>query len=201
MLALVVLIAILVPAGPLRVDRSWSEAMHNLETPLLTHLALAFNWLGRGLGRAIGLTLVGLLLVRRRRWLALAAFAVSESLAPLLSVLLKALIDRPRPPHGLIHAAGPSFPSGHATYAGATAVALVLLFTTPGARRRWWWTLASLGVLGMAWSRTYLQVHWLSDVIAGALLGTAISLLVFALAQLHQAVSACGRGGTTSAES
>jgi len=129
----------------------------------------------------------GLLLLRRRRWLALAAFAVSESLAPLLSVLLKALIDRPRPPHGLIHAAGPSFPSGHATYARATAVALVLLFTTPGARRRWWWTLASLGVLGMAWSRTYLQVHWLSDVIAGALLGTAISLLVFALAQRHQA--------------
>ena len=53
MLALVVLIAILVPAGPLALDRSWSEAMHHLETPLLTDLALVFNWLGRGLGRAI----------------------------------------------------------------------------------------------------------------------------------------------------
>ena len=186
MLALGVLLAILVPEGPLGVERSWAAAMHHLETPRLTDLALAFNWLGRGIGRALGLTLIGLLLLRRRRWLALAAFAVAESLAPLLSVLLKALIDRPRPPDGLVHAGGPSFPSGHATYAGATCVALVLLFTTPGTRRRWWWALASLGVVGMAWSRTYLQVHWLSDVIAGALLGSGICLLVFAIAQQHQ---------------
>jgi undecaprenyl-diphosphatase len=190
MFAIVVLIAILVPAGPLELDRSWSEAMRHLETPMLTHLALVFNWLGRGLGRAVALALIGLLLLRRRRWLALAAFAVAESLTPLLSTLLKALVDRARPPDGLVHPVGASFPSGHAAYAGATCVALVLLFTTPGTRRRWWWALASLGVVGMAWSRTYLQVHWLTDVIAGALLGSGISLLVFAVAQQYvQAVT------------
>jgi membrane-associated phospholipid phosphatase len=182
MLGLVVLIAILIPAGPLGLDHSWSDAMRRLETPVLTDLALAFNWLGRGIGRALGLTLVGVLLLRRRRWFALAAFAVVESLAPLLSALLKALIDRPRPPHGLIHAAGSSFPSGHVAYAGATCVALVVLFTTPGTRRRWWSVLAVLGVVGMAWSRTYLQLHWLTDAIAGALLGSGIALLVFAIA-------------------
>jgi hypothetical protein len=63
--SLVVPIAILVPGGPLGVDRSWAQAMHHLETPLLTDLARAFNWLGRGLGRAFGLTLVGLLLQPR----------------------------------------------------------------------------------------------------------------------------------------
>ena len=185
MLALVVLIAILVPTGPLDVDRSWSDAMHHLQTPLLTDLALVLNWLGRGIGRAVGLTLVGLLLLRQRRWFALVVFAVAESLAPLFSTLLKALVDRARPPDGLVHPVGASFPSGHATYAGATCVALVLLFSTPGTRRRWWWMLASLGIVGMAWSRTYLQVHWLTDVIAGALLGTGVSLLVFAIAQRH----------------
>jgi membrane-associated phospholipid phosphatase len=185
MLAIVVLIAILVPAGPLRLDRSWSEAMHHLETPLLTHLALVFNWIGRVVGRAIALTLVGLLLLRQRRWLALGAFAVAEILAPLLSALLKVLVDRARPPDGLVHPVGASFPSGHATYAGATCVALVLLFTTPGTRRRSWWALAGLGVVGMAWSRTYLQAHWLTDVTAGALLGSGVSLLVFAIAQRH----------------
>jgi undecaprenyl-diphosphatase len=185
MLALVVLIALVVPAGPLDLDRSWSEAMRHIETPLLTHLALVFNWLGRGIGRALSLTIIGLLLLRRRRWLALVAFAVAETLAPLLSTLLKSLIDRARPPDGLVHPVGASFPSGHATYAGVTCVALVLLFTTPGARRRWWWTLAGLGIAGMAWSRTYLQVHWLTDVAAGALLGSGISLLVFVIAQRH----------------
>jgi membrane-associated phospholipid phosphatase len=197
MLAIVVLIAILVPAGPLGLDRGWSEAMHHLETPLLTDLALVFNWLGRGVGRALTLTLVGLLLLRRRRWLALVAIAVAESLAPLLSTLLKVLVDRSRPPDELVHPFGASFPSGHATYAGATCVALVLLFTTPGTHRRWWWALASLGVVGMAWSRTYLQVHWLTDVIAGALLGSSISLLVFAIVQKHVGAAngaKCGPG-------
>jgi len=33
--------------------------------------------------------------------------------------------------------------------------------------------------------RTYLQVHWLTD-IAGALLGSGVSLLVFAIAQLRE---------------
>jgi membrane-associated phospholipid phosphatase len=183
MLAVFALMAILVPATPLGVDKSWSEAMRDIETPLLTHLALVFNWLGRGIGRAIVLALVGLVLVRRRRWVALGAFAVAESLGPTFSGLFKIWIDRPRPPDPLIHVGAPSFPSGHATYAGVTCVALVLLFTAPGPRRMWWWTLAGLGILGMAWSRTYLQVHWLSDVIAGALLGCGIALLVFGITQ------------------
>ena len=186
MFALVVLLAVLVPAGPLALDSTWFEAMHHLQTPLLTGLALAFNWLGRGLGRAIVIALVGSLLVHRRRWLALAAFVVAETMAPLLSIILKALIDRPRPPDGRIHAVGSSFPSGHATYAGVTCLALVLLFTTPGTRRRWWSALGGLGVVGMAWSRTYLQAHWLTDVIAGSLLGIGLSLLVFAIAQRTQ---------------
>jgi undecaprenyl-diphosphatase len=62
----------------------------------------------------------------------------------------------------------------------ATFVALVLLFTTVGARRPLWWCLATAGIAGMAWSRTYLQVHWLLDVIAGSLLGVGVTLLVFA---------------------
>ncbi|MGA7387306.1 MAG: phosphatase PAP2 family protein, partial [Pseudolabrys sp.] len=66
-------------------------------------------------------------------------------------------------------------------------------FTTPGTRRRWWWALAGLGVVGMAWSRTYLQVHWLTDVIAGALLGSGVSLLVFAIAQQYLRTVTAGR--------
>jgi undecaprenyl-diphosphatase len=64
------------------------------------------------------------------------------------------------------------------------AVALVLLFSKPGTRRLLWWTLAALAIAGMAWSRTYLQLHWLSDTLAGALLGIGIALLSFATVQI-----------------
>ena len=98
--------------------------------------------------------------------------------------MVKALVDRPRPPDGLVHPTGASFPSGHATFAGATCVAAVLLFTKVGGRRRLWWWLATAGIAGMAWSRTYLQVHWLLDVLAGSLLGAGVALVVFAGLQL-----------------
>ena len=158
----------------------------DLQTPPLTDLANIFNWLGRAPGRAIALTIIRLLLLHGRRWLALIAFAIAESVASLCSGLLKTLVARPRPPGGLIHPVGSSFPSGHATYAAATCVAIVLLFTTPAPRRRVWWTLATLVTIGMAWSRTYLQVHWLSDVTAGALLGSGVSLLTFAIAPIRR---------------
>jgi len=184
LLGVVALVAVLVPAEPLALDRRWSEAMRGVESPLLEHAALVFNALGSGLGWALSLVAVGAVLLLARRRLAFIAFAVAEFAASLIPSLLKALTGRPRPPDGLVHPVGSSFPSGHTTYAGATCVALVLLFTEPGPRRRPWWTVATLGIAGMAWSRTYLQVHWLSDVVAGALLGIGIALLVFGAAQL-----------------
>ena len=179
LLGVVALMAVFVPAEPLAVDQRWSEAMQDIRTPLLTNIALVFNALGRGLGSALTLAAVGILLLRRRRWLALAAFAVTETLTSLSSTVLKILVGRPRPPDGLVDPVGSSFPSGHAAYGAATCIGLVLLFTNPGPRRRIWWALATLGMLGMAWSRTYLQVHWLSDVVGGTLLGIGISLIVF----------------------
>jgi undecaprenyl-diphosphatase len=65
-----------------------------------------------------------------------------------------------------------------------TAVAVVLLFTRPG-RRGAWWPLAALAITVMCWSRMYLQVHWLSDVVAGALLGSSVALVCFAAVSLY----------------
>jgi undecaprenyl-diphosphatase len=183
LLALVVLLALFVPSHPLAVDRHWSQWMTDVQTPGLEHAARALNDVGRGLVRVLPLVAVGLLLLVARRWLALLAFALTESLTPLLSSVVKQLVDRPRPPGGLVHLSDFSFPSGHAAYAGATCAALVLLFTSPGSSRRVWAALAACGIVAMAWSRTYLQVHWLSDALAGSLLGVGIALLVFGVVQ------------------
>ncbi len=190
LLALVLLLALLIPASPLAIDSRWSEWMQDIETAFLTHLALAFNALGHGLWRALTLAGIGLALLLARRWAALAAVAVTEALTPLLVNLIKAAVSRERPPGSMLEAHGTAFPSGHAAYAGATAIALVLLFSRPGRRRRPWFILAAITIAAMAWSRTYLQVHWFSDVLAGASLGVAVALISFAVAQLILARSA-----------
>jgi membrane-associated phospholipid phosphatase len=184
LLAIVVLLALFIPIGPLALDRHWSELMQDIQTPILKHLALVFNALGKGFWRGLTLTAVGLLLLVARRWAALISFAVAESLTPLLGNVIKTLVTRPRPPGAMLNPHGSSFPSGHAAYAGATAVALVLLFSGPDRKRPLWWALAAVFTAGMAWSRTYLQVHWLSDVFAGSLLGIAVTLGSFAVAQI-----------------
>lgn len=184
MLALVGLLAVFVPAGPLSLDSRWSELMQDIQTPTLKHLALVFDALGRGFWRGLTLAVIGLVLLVARRWAALVAYAVAEALTPLVGNLLKALVDRARPPGHMLTPHGSSFPSGHAAYAAATAVALVLLFTEPGRKRLLWFLLAALVITAMCWSRTYLQVHWLSDVLAGASLGIAITLGSFGIVQL-----------------
>jgi membrane-associated phospholipid phosphatase len=184
LVGVVVAVAAVIPVGPLAVDQRWSEAMVDVQTSRLHDLALVFNYLGRGLGRGVSLAAVGLALVAARRWQALLAFAVAESLTPLAVNALKALVDRPRPQDAMLDAAGSSFPSGHAAYAGATALALLVLFTRQGSRkRRAWAVAAAVAVAGMAWSRTYLQVHWLTDAVSGALLGLGIALATFAAVQ------------------
>ena len=188
LLIAVALMALAVPTEPLSVDRRWSDAMASIESPALKEIALVFNALGRGLGWALTLAAVSGVLLLRRRLTALVAFLVAEALSSFLSAALKALVGRPRPPDGLVHPVGSSFPSGHACYGSVTCIALVLLFTTPQRRARWW-SLAGLGIAGMAWSRTYLQVHWLTDVIGGVLLGGGIVLTTFAAAQLGRVSS------------
>jgi membrane-associated phospholipid phosphatase len=184
LLLLFVLLALLVPVQPLAIEQHWADWMREIQTALLKQVALVFNYLGRGVGRALVVVGVGVVPIVAKRGWALLAYAVTEGLTPLLNSLFKALVDRARPPDGLVHLSGPSFPSGHVSFAAATLVAAVLLFTTvERPRRRWWW-LATAGIVGMAWSRTYLQVHWLLDVLAGSLLGAGVALFVFAAIQL-----------------
>ena len=64
-----------------------------------------------------------------------------------------------------------SFPSGHTTTSFAAALAFSMLWP----RGKWWFLLAAL-LIGV--SRIALDAHYLSDVIAGALLGSAVAVFL-----------------------
>jgi membrane-associated phospholipid phosphatase len=183
-LGLVVAWAFVVPDGTRALDRHWWEWMEDVWAAAPLHAARVLEWVGNGYGRGIAVTLLALPLVARRRWLGLGALGAVELLTLLTTGLLKSASGQAGPPDRLVHTLGSSFPSGHTSYAAATLASLVLLYTDPGPRRRVWWALAVLGTAAMAWSRTYLHAHWLSDVVAGAAWGGALALAVFAVAQV-----------------
>ena len=94
----------------------------------------------------------------------------------LLTNGIKELLDRVRPSlNPVAETLGPSFPSGHTTTAAAmwAAAALVLARGTPPHGR----ALLAGGAVGIAvavaCTRVFLDVHWLTDTIAGLFLGWA----------------------------
>jgi undecaprenyl-diphosphatase len=156
-------------ANTVLVGRDWLEdpvtATLGLVVPLYAAATIAL-WL---LARPYGLT----------RWKqATVAALLSASVALLANQAIAQLWDRPRPfaAHPLtthLFAAAssdPSFPSDHAAAAFAIAVAVLVFSRRAGAA-----FLAAATLIAV--SRVVVGLHYPSDVIAGAAVGTAAALL------------------------
>ncbi len=117
---------------------------------------------------------VAVLIVRRQRALALWVAGVILG-AGVLGFLLKELVRRARPalPDAVATAPGFSFPSGHALNSMVVAGVVVLVASSRFSRgwRLVTWGAALAVVLLVGFSRIGLGVHYLSDVVAGWLVG------------------------------
>jgi undecaprenyl-diphosphatase len=117
--------------------------------------------------------IVAAVLLRARSHRRLYAFLATMIGGTLLNPALKAVFHRDRPSGfaALGHAAGYSFPSGHAMAATLLygSLAYVIYFTIDHSRRLRLLavTLCTLMILCIGASRIYLGVHYLSDVLAG----------------------------------
>ncbi|MCU0376085.1 MAG: phosphatase PAP2 family protein [Chitinophagaceae bacterium] len=108
-----------------------------------------------------------------------------------ITFVIKELFHRARPETGLdgYNWFGPfngrgndSFISGHTSLSFATATMVFL-----HSKKKWWVGLAAYGVAtGVGISRMQMQKHWASDVIGGALVGTAVSAFVYRQQQMRR---------------
>ena len=148
----------------------------------LTAAAKVLTWAGSAF-LLVPLALVCcVLLVRAGLRREAIAVAVSLGGAMLISDVVKLLVSRPRPPlEHLQSVSGSSFPSGHATQASAFWFSLVLAAHTARASPTLVRSLGAVAVLlvaTVAISRVYLGVHYVSDVVAGVLIGAGWAVYV-----------------------
>jgi undecaprenyl-diphosphatase len=143
-----------------------------------SHDALTLvTWLGETWLVVIVAVVVAVVDFKRTRNYWVAPFLLTVILGDkLLTGAVKELVDRARPSIEAVAATlGPSFPSGHTSTAAASWAAFALVAGRWWGRRSWP-PLAGLAVgiaVGVACSRVFLDVHWLTDVLGGLALGWA----------------------------
>ncbi|MEK7133687.1 MAG: phosphatase PAP2 family protein [Patescibacteria group bacterium] len=119
---------------------------------------------------------LGLVFLLRRKYAYLAGLVISVAGAAGIMWVLKHLIIRPRPDiyYQAYPESGFSFPSGHATLAVAFygfCIVLIRWFIPSPVWKNLATSVLTFLIAAIVFSRIYLGVHYLSDVVAGMALG------------------------------
>lgn len=162
-------------------DKKFTALLYNIRSDTLSQVLYAFTQLGEREAVFIVGGLVSPIFLYRRNYVALFAFWLTLAGVGLTTRYGKTFISRERPSDVAYYVVEHfSFPSGHATTAialyGILAYFLYRHYQKHAQRKLLLW-LAAVLILIVGFSRIYLGVHYLSDVLAGFLLG-ALWLMV-----------------------
>lgn len=162
----------------LRLDQSVARWFIDQRTPTLNSLSFIGSMLADTVVKVVVTAIVAIvMLVRWRRWLEPLMVVVSLVLEAMAFITITTIVDRPRPDVQRLDSSpvGSSFPSGHVAAAAAySAIAVVVFWRT---RNRWLRSIAvviaALLPILVGLARLYRGMHYLTDVVMGALLGAA----------------------------
>ncbi len=144
---------------------------------ILNYVAIFLHYATRGL--IIYVLLIGLLLLKKKYRESI--FIVSAMLITtgITDLILKNLVHRTRPFEAIAHAlvlyplpTSYSFPSGQTAVAFAVAATCNIIFQN----KRWTWLWAWAVLIGV--DRLYMGHHYPSDVVAGAIVGAIIPIII-----------------------
>jgi undecaprenyl-diphosphatase len=161
--------------GPLlMIDRWISTEIPNIQSPALTELIIFITDINGMLGSAVFSILLIFFLIYKKYYVELKFYLLAFLGASALFVVIKLLVERARPVLKIINEQGFSFPSGHSTMSMVIALSLYFIFAdsiSSRAGRIVLLVVALLWPILIAFTRVYLNVHWLSDTLAGFSLG------------------------------
>nr|WP_154923085.1 phosphatase PAP2 family protein [Microbacterium testaceum] len=162
--------------SPFAVDVWWNQLFAAAPSQPVFVFAIVMDTVGGHLTAVLIVPLLGALalFLSRRRWSAVYFLAASVGSALLVQVV-KHTFGRARPEDILILSDYGSFPSGHTANAATIAVVAAVLFP-----HLWVRIVGVAWVVLMAFSRTYLHAHWLSDTVGGALIGAGAAFVLAA---------------------
>jgi membrane-associated phospholipid phosphatase len=168
-------------SGLVRTDERVARWLADHRTPRLDDVSLIGSWMAETITK-IALTAVVaiVMLAVWRRWREPLMLIVPLVLEAAAFITITFLVRRPRPavPRLDESPVDTAFPSGHV--AAATCYGAIVVVALWRSRRRWWPVLLAVLVLAVtvtvSWARMYRGMHFLSDVVAGFLLGLAAVL-------------------------
>jgi membrane-associated phospholipid phosphatase len=184
-LFLVIAFAVALSAPLAALDASAGTWLHVRATPLVSNAMAVVSFLGAPTTLTIVTVGGSLLLLYRRRRTEAAMLSTVVLGGNLLNFCLKHLIQRGRPVFDdpIFSLPTYSFPSGHAM-ASTVFYGLLSIYALANARQRY---AACIGIAAavfmvalVSFSRVYLGLHYLSDVMAGIAEGIAWLALYFA---------------------
>lgn len=169
----------------LQLIQGWDEAImlffqNFIRNDICDPIMVALAYMGEAGAVWIAIAIV-LLFFRKKRVAAIDMLICLALCFCFNDLILKYIFQRPRPflvIEGLStlvsHPSSFSFPSGHANAGFACAFALAKRL---GSKGKWFYVLAVL----IALSRPYVGVHYLTDIVVGAIVGTVGSWLLLKL--------------------
>ncbi|MEK7624966.1 MAG: phosphatase PAP2 family protein [Patescibacteria group bacterium] len=155
-------------------DLQLSAFLISIRDAFTVKVFIGITWLGEIPTVLVLALAVSILLWQSKKFLPIIALWITIIGSESVTFALKLLLHRPRPLNAAILETSNSFPSGHATIAVAFYGFLAFLLLQKISRklhRSLIITLTSIIILAIGFSRLYLGVHYLSDVLAGYLVG------------------------------
>ncbi len=168
-------------------DNQLSQFLYHLRTEPMVKFFLIITWLGKWWVVFILAAVFSLWLWQGKEKIKILCLWVALIGAEASAFLGKIIFARPRPELAVYTETSPSFPSAHAVSAMVFYGSLVWVFWPKTKNLSQKLTLLTSGlfiILLIGFSRLYLGVHYLSDVLAGYLVGLIWLIMSFYINKL-----------------